>query len=378
MSNYTEQTGTLREVAVLALLILIGFGGAVAEAAESDFLQRTRRLSYEGRRAGEGYWSADDRYMVMQSERIEGNPFYQIFRLDMQEGESELVSTGTGKTTCAFIHPDGSTILFGSTHLDPDAEKKQQEELEFRASGEERRYSWDYDEHFDLFVRTMPGGELRQITDARGYDAEASYSPDGEWIVFTSMRHAYEGEPTEEIQAKIETDLSWFGEIYIMPAAGGEQRRLTQTPGYDGGPFFSPDGTRIVWRRFDEEGLIADVWTMALDGSDQRQITDFGCMSWAPYFHPSGEYILFASNKMGFSNFEIYMVDAAGLKEPVRVTETDGFDGLPVPSNGGDQMAFTSSRHNGEGAQIYLSRWNHEAALAALQASPARAKTMNR
>ena len=132
-----------------------------------------------------------------------------------------------------------------------------------------------------------------------------------------------------------------------MRADGSEQRRLTSVNGYDGGPFFSPDSKRIIWRRFDERGLIADVWTMNLDGSDARQVTSFGAMSWAPYMHVSGEYILFASNKLGFENFEVFMVDAAGTKEPVRVTYSDGFDGLPVPSPDGTQIAFTSSRSGG-------------------------------
>lgn len=378
MSNYWKLTEIRPGYGLSALCFLIAWTTLSAAAAEGDFLSRTRQLTIDGRRAGEGYWSMDDRHMVLQSERVEGNPFYQIFRLDMEEGESELVSTGTGKTTCAFFDPTGRNIVFGSTHLDPDAEKKQKEELDFRASGKERRYSWDYDEYFDLFVRDLESGELKQITDARGYDAEASYSPDGKWIVFTSMRHGYEGEADEETQKKLETDLSWFGEIYIMPAEGGEQKRLTDKPGYDGGPFFSPDSSRIIWRSFDEEGFIADIWTMNLDGSDKKQLTDFGAMSWAPYFHPSGEYVLFACNKMGFSNFEIYMVDAEGSKEPIRITETDGFDGLPVPSNGGDKIAFTSSRHGGEGAQIFLANWNHEAALAAIEAAPERGTNPNR
>ena len=120
-----------------------------------------------------------------------------------------------------------------------------------------------------------------------------------------------------------------------MRADGSDQKRLTNVPGYDGGPFFTPDGSRIIWRRFDEQGLLADVWTMKPDGSDQKQITDFGSMSWAPYMHPSGEYIIFSSNKLGFENFELFIVDAAGTKEPVRVTYSDGFDGLPVPSPDG-------------------------------------------
>jgi Tol biopolymer transport system component len=109
---------------------------------------------------------------------------------------------------------------------------------------------------------------------------------------------------------------------------------------------------------------------MKLDGSDQRQITDFGSMSWAPYFHPSGEYIIFASNKLGFENFELFIVDAEGRKEPVRVTYSDGFDGLPVPSPDGTRLAWTSNRGGGREGQIYLAEWNHERALEALDARP--------
>jgi Tol biopolymer transport system component len=111
---------------------------------------------------------------------------------------------------------------------------------------------------------------------------------------------------------------------------------------------------------------------MNLDGTNQRQITDFKSMSWAPYIHASGQYILFASNKLGFENFEVFMVDIDGKKEPVRVTFTDGFDGLPVPSPDGKQLAWTSNRSGDRGGQIFLAEWNHEAAVKALAASPGR------
>jgi Tol biopolymer transport system component len=157
-----------------------------------------------------------------------------------------------------------------------------------------------------------------------------------------------------------------------MRADGSGQKRLTNAVGYDGGPFFTQDGKKIVWRRFDEKGLIADVWMMNPDGSDQRQITDFGSMSWAPYMHPSGQYIIFASNKLGFENFELFMVDPEGKKEPVRVTYSDGFDGLPVPSPDGKMLAWTSSRSGGAAGQLFLAQWNHEKALEAIRTAPPR------
>jgi Tol biopolymer transport system component len=95
-------------------------------------------------------------------------------------------------------------------------------------------------------------------------------------------------------------------------------------------------------------------------------------MSWAPYEHPSGEYIIFASNKLGFENFELFMVDTQGTKEPVRVTYTAGFDGLPVPSPDGKQLAWTSSRSGGDAGQLFLGQWNHEKALEAIRNAPPR------
>jgi Tol biopolymer transport system component len=369
-----------RTVAVVVMLATLAPLGAQQNAPgtpEQEFISRARRLTLEGRRAGEGYWSKDGQRLVFQSEREPGNPFYQIYTMDLVSGDTMRVSPGTGKTTCAFFNPETGDILFASTHHDPRSPQLQQEELTFRASGQERRYSWDYDPEMELYVRSARTGTIRRLTNARGYDAEASYSPDGQWIVFSSTRQAYNRQLSPGEQKQLETDPSFFAEIYIMrsDADGSGATRLTNVNGYDGGPFFSPDGKRIVWRRFDEQGLIADVWTMNPDGSDQRQITDFKAMSWAPYIHSSGEYILFASNKLGFENFEIFMVDVDGRKEPVRVTYSDGFDGLPVPSPNGRQLAWTSSRAGGREGQIFLADWNHARAVDALRRAPARRDT---
>ena len=363
----------LLSAAVVGAGLLAGLE-AQSPPAERDFLTRIRRLTVEGRRAGEGYWSKDGRQLVFQSEREPGNPFYQIYLMDMASGDVTRVSPGTGKTTCSFINPETGDVLFASTHHDPRSKQLQDEELAFRASGKERRYSWDYDPEMELYIRSAKSGTFRRLTNKRGYDAEASYSPDGQWIVFSSTRQAYERTLSAAEQKQLETDPSYFADIYIMraDADGSAPTRLTNVPGYDGGPFFSPDGKRIIWRRFDEAGLIADVRTMNLDGSDERQITDFGAMSWAPYIHPSGQYLLFASNKLGFENFEVFMVDIDGKKEPVRVTYSDGFDGLPVPSPDGAQLAWTSSRGGGREGQIYLAQWNHQKALEAIKNAPAR------
>src|SRR5262245_6885344 len=157
-----------------------------------------------------------------------------------------------------------------------------------------------------------------------------------------------------------------------MNADGSDQRRLTHTPGYDGGPFVSPDGARITRRRFDDSAVTADIYTMRLDGSHERRLTDFKAMSWAPYYHPSGKYVIFTANKLGFSNFELFIVDATGEREPVRVTFTDGFDGLPVFSPDGKQLCWTSGRTADGKSQLFLASWNHEAALAVLSQAPPR------
>ena len=264
--------------------------------------------------------------------------------LDLTSGDIHRVSPGTGKTTCAFFRPGKDEVLFASTHLDPKAREKQKAELDFRASGKERRYSWDYDETMDIFTADRDGSNVRQLTKSNGYDAEGELFAGREQdrLLLAARAPIRSRNFPPEDRKRYETDPAYFGDIYIMNADGSNQRRLTSTPGYDGGPFFSPDGQRIIWRQFDESGAIADVYTMKLDGSDERRLTDFKAMSWAPFFHPSGKYVIFTSNKLGFSNFELFLVDAAGEHEPVRVTFTDGFDGLPVFSPDGKQLCWTT------------------------------------
>jgi Tol biopolymer transport system component len=112
---------------------------------------------------------------------------------------------------------------------------------------------------------------------------------------------------------------------------------------------------------------------MRRDGSAARRITDMAAMSWAPYPDPTGQYIVFTSNKLGFANFELFLVDIEGRHTPVRVTYTDGFDGLPVLSPDGRQLAWTSKRRGG-GGQLMIAEWNHEAALDALRQAPLRSE----
>ncbi len=356
-----------RRAGVALYLLMLSFPMAQAANAgkpegEAALLSDTRQLTFEGRRAGEGYFSADGTRLIFQSEREPGNPFYQIYLMDLETGDVERLSPGHGKTTCGWIHPEGGKVLYASTHEDPEARAKMRAELEFRASGEERRYSWDYDENFEIYAHDLATGTLRNLTEARGYDAEGAYSPDGEHIVFASNRAAWSGEMTDTEAAVFEHDKSFMMDLYLMDADGSNLRRLTDAPGYDGGPFFGPEGRRITWRRFSPDGATAEIYTMDLASGEETQVTRMGKLSWAPYFHPSGDYLIFASNREGFANFELFMVDAKGRREPVRVTYTDGFDGLPVFSPDGTRLAWTSNRTADGNSQIFMARWDDAAA----------------
>jgi Tol biopolymer transport system component len=333
-----------------------------AAELESRLIANVRQLTFEGRRAGEGYFSADGKRMVFQSEREVGNPFFQIYLMDLETGDQKRVSPGYGKTTCAWIHPDGNRVLFASTQEDKDARQKQKDELAQRQSGTARRYAWDYDEHYDVFIWDERSGEYTNVTNSVGYDAEASWSPDGRRIAFTSNRSAYGDSVDDDTKKRFELDPAYMNDIYIMDTDGTNVRRLTTAPGYDGGPFFSPDGKRICWRRFSPDGVTAEIMTMTVDGTDQRQLTRMNAMSWAPFYHPSGEYLIFTTNRHGFSNFELYLIDSGATREPLRVTYTDGFDGLPVFTPCGQRLSWTSNRSSSERSQIYIADWDHRRA----------------
>ena len=137
---------------------------AAIQKLESKLIEKPRQLTFEGKRAGEGYFSADGSKLVFQSERDLSNPFFQIYLMDRETGDVEKISPGHGKTTCAWIHPDNNRILFGSTQFDPEALAKQKAELEFRASGQQKRYSWDYDENYDLVEFNRSSGEYKKLT----------------------------------------------------------------------------------------------------------------------------------------------------------------------------------------------------------------------
>jgi Tol biopolymer transport system component len=335
----------------------------------SNIIGSHRQMTFEGTRTGEGYFSANGEWIIFQSERDTKNPFYQIYLQNLNTKKTGRVSPGYGKTTCSWIAPDNKKVIFSSTHGDPLARKKQEEEFDFRKSGQTKRYSWDYDENYDIYEANTNGTGLKNITHTLGYDAESSISPDGKWIAFASNRLAYSVNTSAEVKNKLATDPSYFMDIFIMDRNGNNVRQLTNSPGYDGGPFFSPDGQSIVWRRFTPDGHSAEVYTMKIDGTEPTRITNMNAMSWAPFFHPSGDYLIFTSNALGYHNFELFIVDTQGKQSPVRVTFLDGFDGLPVFTPDGKNLTW-NRKISAQESQIVIAPWNDFLARESLNLGP--------
>lgn len=340
-------------------------------------LSNVQEFTFDGSKTGEGYFSQDGRMMIFQSEREPNNPFYQIYVRNLETGNLQRLTPGYGKSTCAWIHPSNKKAMFSSTHKDPQSKKLMKEEIDFRKSGKERRYSWDYDKNYDIYESDLHGKHLKALTHELGYDAEGSYSPDGKYIAFASNREAYQHPLKGKDLEYFKQDPAYAMDIYIMNSDGSHVRRLTHTPGYDGGPFFSPDGKKIVWRRFAPDGMHAEIHTMNIDGSDEKQLTHLKAMSWAPFYHPSGDYIIFTTSINGFKNFELYIVDAEGKKDPVRVTYMDGFDGLPVFTPDGSELTWT--RRAFGISQIYKAQWDDQKArqLLGLKNTPIRPQELS-
>lgn len=310
-------------------------------------LKDIRQLTFGGQNA-EAYWSPDGRRLIFQSTR-EPLECDQIFTMRADGTDVEMVSTGEGRTTCGYFFPDGR-ILYASTHASmstcpPDPDFSQ-------------GYVWALYPEYEIYAARRDGSGLRPLTDSPGYDAEATVSPRGDRIIFTSTRDG---------------DL----ELYTMAIDGSDVRRITHAPGYDGGAFFSRDGAKIVWRasrpegeeladyrRLLEQDLIRpsrlEIFVADADGSDMRQVTDNGAANFAPFFHPSGERILFASNMHDPAgrDFDIYMVDldGSGLE---RITRHDDFDSFPMFSPDGKYLVWASNRNGqvpGE-TNVFVAEW---------------------
>lgn len=322
---------------------------------EESHFRNVRQLTWGGNNA-EAYWSFDGQSLVFQSDFAEwGVDCDQIFTLDLDEVKMgvtpNMVSTGLGRTTCSYFLPGDSLIVYGSTHLADSVCPP--------VPGRTEKYVWPIYEGYDIFVTDLQGNIKQQLTNEPGYDAEATVSPNGDKIIFTSTRSG---------------DL----ELYTMNLDGGDVRQLTSDLGYDGGAFFSPDGSKIIWRASRPEGkeeieeyksLLAkglvqpakmELYIANADGSDQKKITSLGNANWAPFFTPDGNKVIFSSNhqsERGFP-FNLYLinVDGTGL---VQVSFDDTFDSFPMFSPDGKYLVWASNRHNGgtRDTNLFVAEW---------------------
>ncbi len=322
-----------------------------------DHLRNIRQLTFGGENA-EAYFSSDNSRLVFQrTDPSDGVPCDQIYTMDLRDPEPmqnrKLISTGKGRTTCAYFLPGDSTIIYASTHLSSDSCLPVPDRKKIK------KYVWPIYDSYELFVADLNGNIVRQLTDNDYYDAEATVSPANDLVVFTSMQTG---------------DL----ELYTMKTDGSDIRQVTDELGYDGGAFFSPDGQKLVFRASrpstEEEireykellarGLVAptnmEVYTCNIDGSGMTKVTDLGKANWAPFFHPSGEKILFSSNHgstRGFP-FNLYLinVDGSGLK---KVTNDKTFDAFPMFSPDGKYLVFASNRNNKgtRDTNLFIAEW---------------------
>lgn len=314
-----------------------------AAAAEARHLAEIRQVTFDFAKAGEGYFSPDASSIIFQA-AAKGTENYQIYTLSLRPGaKPKLVSTGKGKCTCSFYHPDGKSILFASSHLDPalanpNAEKPAPKGPAYSRS---EQYRWDFDPHMDIFKADLDGGNLTRLTDTPGYDAEGSYSPDGKRIVFTSFR---------------DDDA----EIYIMDADGKNPRRVTRNPGYDGGPFFSPDGKKLIYRSDRKKNDLLQIFINNIEGTAEKALTANNDVNWGPYFYKDSRHLIYATSRHGHQNYELYLMDSESGSEE-RITFTERFDGLPVFSNDGTKLLWTSNgRTADKTSQLFMADFSLE------------------
>ena len=322
---------------------------------EEIHLKNLKQLTFGGDNA-EAYFSYDNQQLVFQATNEKwGAQCDQIYYMPINGYEGNqppLLSTGKGRTTCSYFMPDGKSILYASTHLGNEACP----ETPRSVNG---KYVWPIYSDFDIFVADLEGNVIKQLTDGPGYDAEATISPDGKKIVFTSTRSG---------------DL----ELYTMDIDGSNVKQVTSGLGYDGGAFFSPDSKKLVFRASRptakedvdtyqsllKQGLVQptnmEIYTCNVDGTDLQQITNLGKANWAPYFHPSGKKIVFSSNHHSKSGrqFNIFSIDLDG-SNLTQITFDEAFDAFPMFSFDGKKLVFSSNRNNGgtRSTNVFIADW---------------------
>jgi Tol biopolymer transport system component len=342
---------------LLHALISSGQSSEIKYPEEEKHFANLRQLTFGGDNA-EAYWSFDNKKLTFQS----NNPawglkcdqiFFTTLKDDLKKNKPKMLSTGEGRTTCSYFLPGDKKILFASTHL---GGKECPKEPERKPGG---KYLWPVYDTYDIFVCDLKGNILKQLTTQKGYDAEATVSPKGDKIVFTSTRNG---------------DL----DLYTMNIDGSDVKQITEELGYDGGAFFSPDGSKIVFRAsrpkteeqqkeykdFLSQGLVAptamEIFTCNADGSGLKQITNLGKANWAPFYHPSGKKILFSSNHKGTRGFQfnIFMMNEDGT-DLEQITYDAVFDSFPMFSYDGKKLVFSSNRNNGgtHNTNLFVADW---------------------
>lgn len=317
-----------------------------------------RQLTFGGNNA-EAYWSFDSKRLVFQSDhKAWGAECDQIFHFDVEQDNLQRIkpneiSKNTGRTTCSYFLPGDSLIIFASTQ---SAGSSCPHVPERKPGG---KYVWPIYDSYELYISDLRGGNLRQLTKNSFYDAEATVSPDGKKIVYTSNKSG---------------DL----ELYVMDIDGQNEVQVTNELGYDGGAFFSPSSDKLVfrasrpktpeeqeeYRALLKQGLVQptnmEIFTCNLDGSELQQVTHLGKANWAPFFHPSGQKIVFSSNHAGMRGFEfnLYMcnLDGSGLEQ---VTFDPVFASFPMFSPDGKKISFSSNRNNNgtHDTNLFVADW---------------------
>lgn len=314
-----------------------------------------KQLTFGGDNA-EAYFSYDNKQLVFQASNKEwGADCDQIYAMSIdgyQGDKPPLLSTGLGRTTCSFFMPDDKSVLYASTHEGGEACPPTPRSVD-------GKYVWPIYEEFDIYTADLQGKNLTKLISGPGYDAEATVSPDGKMIVFTSTRSG---------------DL----ELYTCNIDGSNIKQVTSGLGYDGGAFFSPDSKKLVFRASRPQSAedqktykdllkknvvqpsAMELFTCNVDGTNLHQVTKLGGANWAPYYHPDGKRILFASNHHAKSGrqFNIFMIneDGTGLKQ---LTFDQTFDSFPMFSWDGKKIVFSSNRNNGgtRDTNVFIADW---------------------
>ncbi len=332
--------------------------GDTVQYPEEEHFKNVQQLTFGGDNA-EAYFSYNGKWLIFQKtnpkEGITCDQMYigKIPALG-EKFEYKLVSTGKGRTTCGFFTKDGKHVIYASTHLGGDACPPVPDRSKYG-----NKYIWPLYSSYEIFMADLNGKIVKQLTNSPGYDAEATLSPDGKKMVYTSTKDG---------------DI----ELYIMDLKSGKEKRVTNLLGYDGGAWFSPDGKKLIWRssrpkteaeikEYKEllaEGLVAptnmEVWVANADGSNARQVSSFGQANWAPAYMPDSKRIIFASNheyKRGFP-FNLYTMNEDGTNL-TKISRDKGFDAFPMFSPNGKKIVFCSNRNNGgtRDTNVFIADW---------------------